>query len=250
MKIVKLNRLTLENFKCHRFLNLEFGGGNVSIYGDNASGKTSIYDALTWLLFGKDSVGNGEKNMEIKPLDMDGNVIDHNAITSVEAEFLVDGEPVVLRRTFREVWSTRRGSSKEVFDGNTSEYFADGVPMKKYAYDQKIREIVDEDTFRMLTSVSCFAADLKWQSRRNVLFDMAGTLTDREIMTRDERFAPLLDAMDKLSVEGFRRKVSAQRKGLLGVKDETPARLNECQKAIQSLSALDFDAARTAMEGL
>ena len=55
MKEIKINRLTLENFKCHRLLNLVLDGGSVSIYGDNATGKTSLYDALTWLLFGKET---------------------------------------------------------------------------------------------------------------------------------------------------------------------------------------------------
>lgn len=100
---IKINRLTLENFKCHRLLNLQLDGRSVSIYGDNATGKTSIYDALTWLLFGKDSLGSGEKNIDIKPLDTGGEVKDHQAITSVEAEFQADGETVTLRRTYREV---------------------------------------------------------------------------------------------------------------------------------------------------
>lgn len=80
MNYIKIKRLALENFKCHRNLVLDFNGGNASIYGDNATGKTSVYDALTWLLFGKDSHGNGEKNIEIKPLGEDGEVRDHNAI--------------------------------------------------------------------------------------------------------------------------------------------------------------------------
>lgn len=53
MTEIKIKRLVLENFKCHRFLRLDFDGRNATIYGDNAVGKTSIYDALTWLLFGK-----------------------------------------------------------------------------------------------------------------------------------------------------------------------------------------------------
>ena len=65
MTEIKIKRLSLENFKCHKKLTLVFNGGNASIYGDNATGKTSIYDALTWLLFGKDSQGNGENNIEI-----------------------------------------------------------------------------------------------------------------------------------------------------------------------------------------
>lgn len=182
MSNIKILRLTLENFKCHRHLELVLDGKNVTIYGDNATGKTSVYDALTWLLFGKDSAGNGEKNIEIKPLDLSGAVEDHKAITSVEAELLCGGETVTLKRTYREVWGTKRGSSQEVYEGNTSEYFVNGVPCKKYAFDDQIKAMVPEDVFRLLTSVEHFPNILAWQKRRAVLFDMAGTRTDREIM--------------------------------------------------------------------
>ena len=154
MTEIKIKRLSLENFKCHRALTLNFDGGNASIYGDNASGKTSIYDALTWLLFGKDSAGNGEKNIEIKPLNAMGEVKDHEALTAVEAVLQVNGEEQTLRRTYKEVWTTKRGSGTASYDGNTSDYYIDGVPCKRNAFQDKVNELVGEDTFRMLTSVS------------------------------------------------------------------------------------------------
>ena len=122
MRAIRIIRLTLDNFNCHRHLTLQLDGNNVTLYGDNATGKTSVYDALTWLLFGKDSQGNGEKNIEIKPLDANGEVKDHLAETAVEAMLLVNGEEVALRRTYKEVWTTKRGSSQATYDGNTSEY--------------------------------------------------------------------------------------------------------------------------------
>ena len=250
MKSVKILRLTLENFKCHRLLNLQFDGLNAGIYGDNAAGKTSVYDALTWLLFGKDSAGNGEKNIEIKPLDSLGNVADHSAVTAVEAELSVDGETVILRRTYKEVWSTKRGSSTETFTGNTSEYYIDGVPYKKNAFDDKVHEIVSEDVFRLLTSVSYFAAGLPWQQRRAVLFDMAGTLTDREIMAGNEAFAPLLEAMGKLELEDYKKKLGAEKRNLTGAKTEIPARISECQKTVEDLEGLDFAAAQAELDAL
>ena len=250
MKSVKILRLTLENFKCHRLLNLQFDGLNAGIYGDNAAGKTSVYDALTWLLFGKDSAGNGEKNIEIKPLDSLGNVVDHSAVTAVEAELSVDGETVILRRTYKEVWSTKRGSSTETFTENTSEYYIDGVPYKKNAFDDKVHEIVSEDVFRLLTSVSYFAAGLPWQQRRAVLFDMAGTLTDREIMAGNEAFAPLLEAMGKLELEDYKKKLGAEKRSLTGAKTEIPARISECQKTVEDLEGLDFAAAQAELDAL
>lgn len=250
MRNITLNRLAMENFKCHRYLNLVFNGGCASIYGDNAAGKTSVYDALTWLLFGKDSKGNGEKNIDIKPLNAAGEVADHSAITSVEAEFVVDGESVTFRRTYKEIWTTRRGSSTEVYDGNSSEYFVDGVPQKKYAYDDRIKELVPEETFRLLTSVSYFAGDLKWQNRRGILFDMTGRRSDREIMAMDPRFEPLLVGMGKLSLDDYRKKLTSERRGFTGIKDQTPARLDECQKSVRDLTGLDFAGAKAVLADL
>ena len=250
MQNIKIKCLSLENFKCHRNLTLDFEGGNASIYGDNATGKTSIYDALTWLLFGKDSHGNGEKNIEIKPLDANGEVRDHNAITAVEAVLMVNGEETTLRRTYQEVWTTKRGRGEATYDGNTSEYYIDGVPVKKYAFSEKVDALVSEDTFRMLTSVSHFAEGISWQDRREVLFRVANVVGDREIMMTDAKFSPLLDGMGKLSVDDYKKKLVAEKRGFVGAKTEIPARISECQKTIEDVEGMDFNAARAKIETL
>ena len=250
MTEIKIKRLYLENFKCHKSLTLTFEGGNASIYGDNASGKTSVYDALTWLLFGKDSQGNGEKNIEIKPLDASGEVRDHLAVTAVEAVLDVNGESLTLRRTYKEVWSTKRGSSEATYDGNTSEYYIDGVPCKKNAFQDKVNELVSEDTFRMLTSVSRFASDISWQDRRAVLFQVAGVMDDRQILATSETFQPLVESMGKLSLEDYKNKLLAEKKKFVGAKTEIPARISECQKTIEDVQGLDFIGAKAQVEAL
>ena len=250
MTDIKIKRLSLENFKCHDSLVLDFMGGNASVYGDNATGKTSIYDALTWLLFGKDSQGNGEKNIEIKPLDSSGEVKDHLAVTAVEAVLDVNGEEMALRRTYKEVWSTNRGSSQAVYDGNTSEYYVSGVPCKKNAFQDQVNALVDEDTFRMLTSVSHFASGISWQERRAVLFKLSGVMDDRQIMETDEAFTPLLDSMGRLGLEDYKKKLLAEKKGFVGVKTDIPARISECQKTIEDVQGLDFAGARADVEAL
>lgn len=250
MTEIKIKRLSLENFKCHRSLTLNFDGGNASIYGDNASGKTSIYDALTWLLFGKDSAGNGEKNIEIKPLDANGEVKDHLAVTAVEAVLDVNGEKLTLRRTYKEVWTTKRGSSEATYDGNTSEYYVDGVPCKKNGFQDKVNELVSEDTFRMLTSVSHFASQISWQDRRAVLFQVAGVMDDRQILATNEAFAPLVESMGRLSIEDYKKKLLSEKKKFVGAKTEIPARISECQKTIEDIEGLNFAGARAEVEAL
>lgn len=244
---IRLKQLHMENFKCHKALTLYFGGENASIYGDNATGKTSVYDALTWLLFGKDSAGNGEKNIEIKPLDSAGNVKDHQAVTEVEAVLLADGEEISLKRTYQEVWSTKRGSSEPTYDGNTSEYYVDGVPCKANAYKAKVTELVDEEQFRLLTTVSYFPDKLPWQKRREALFSLFGALDDRQIMETDQRFAPLMEAMGKLPLEDFKKVVTQKRKGFMATRNDVPARISECEKTISDLSGMDFDGAEAQL---
>ena len=250
MTEIKIMRLRLENFKCHQRLNMDFMGGDASIYGDNATGKTSIYDALTWLLFGKDSSGNGEKNIEIKPLDASGEVKDHDAITEVEAALQVNGEEVTLRRTYQEVWTTRRGSSEAVYSGNTSEYYIDGVPCKKNAFQDKVNELVSEDTFRMLTSVSYFAKDISWQERRAVLFQVAGVQDDADILATNDAFLPLAENMGRLSLEDYKKKLLSEKKGLVGARTEIPARISECEKTIADVKQLDFAQAKAEYAAL
>ena len=64
--------MKLTNFKGIRNLEISFTN-ETNIYGDNGTGKTSICDAFTWLLFGKDS--KDRKDFEIKTLDDNNKVI-------------------------------------------------------------------------------------------------------------------------------------------------------------------------------
>lgn len=235
MKTIQINTLTLENFKCHSHLRLEPMGKSFAICGDNATGKTSVYDAFVWLLFGKDSLGTAEKSFDVKPLDEWGLVRDRNAITAVEAELLVDGEPLTLRRTFRENWTKRRGSREAVFEGNVSDYFVDGLPLRKSAYDAAVRKLIPEELFRMLTSVTHFAAAMKWQDRRSILFDLAGALSDREILEKSSDFAGLAKEMGKKTLSEYRDKLQKKKKELAGKRQDIPARLSECHRLAQVL---------------
>lgn len=250
MQIIKLVSLELSNFKCHSHLKIDFNGRNTAILGDNAAGKTSVYDSFMWLLFDKDSKGNGGKSIEVKPLGANGEVKDHNALTEVEAVLLVNGEEIALRRTLKEVWTTKRGSTEATYDGNTSEYYIDGVPVKRNAFADKVNEIVDEDTFKLLTSVSYFPNEISWQDRRAILFKVSAVAGDEQIMETDERFRPLIEGMGRLSVDDYKKKLVAEKRGFVGAKTEIPARISECQKTIEDVQGMDFAAARAKIAEL
>ena len=61
-----LDRLTINNFKGIEHFELALDSLDADIHGDNATGKTTVFDAIQWLLFGKDSAGRSD--FEVKPL--------------------------------------------------------------------------------------------------------------------------------------------------------------------------------------
>jgi len=183
-------------------------------------------------------------------LGENGEVLDHLAETAVEAVLIADGEEITLRRTLKEIWTTKRGRSEQTYDGNTSEYYINGVPVKKYTFGDKVDELVSEDTFRLLTSVSHFADGITWQDRRAVLFKVAAVSDDAHIMAIDERFIPLIEGMGKLSVEDYKKKLTAEKRGFVVDKTEIPARISECQKTIADVQQIDFAGTRAEVIAL
>ena len=163
MKKVKIIRMTLNNFKGIKYFETVFNG-TTRIFGDNATGKTTLVDAFTWLLFGKDSTGR--KDFSIKTYDKDNNVI-HKLDHEVFAEFEINDERIVLRRVYKENWVTRRGSQDAELQGHETAFFWNDVPLSAGEYQKKVDEIITEQTFRMITSPWYFNS-LKWQERRDI----------------------------------------------------------------------------------
>lgn len=244
MKDIRIGSLTLENFKCHDHFHMELGGADGVLSGDNAVGKTSVYDAFVWLLWGGDSARVCEKVIEVKPLAPSGRVRDRRAVTSVEAVLLVDGAPLRLRRQYREVWSG------EKFGGHTSEYFVDGVPCRKQEYTRRVEELAAEEIFRVLTNVNFFARDMDWQRRRELLCRAAGLPGDRALMALHPEFSELLSAMGERDTEEYRRWLNAQVKDLTRAGNDLPARISECEKTLHQVEGLDFGEARERLAAL
>jgi exonuclease SbcC len=222
MKKVKIVKLSLLNFKGIKKFEIEFND-STRIYGDNATGKTTLVDAFTWLLFGKDS--NDKKDFNIKTLDSENNVIeklDHE----VTGTFEVNNQSIVLRRVLREKWVTRRGSETPEMQGHETLFFWNDVPLQAGEFQAKVDAVISEQNFKMITSPLYFNS-LKWQERRNILITIAGNISDADIAGSRKDFLDLLSIMGDKSLEEYKKELAAKRKKL---KDELvliPARIAE-----------------------
>ncbi|WP_136604631.1 AAA family ATPase [Paenibacillus dokdonensis] len=237
MKKIILERLTLRNFKGFKEFVLATNGGNVDAYGDNGTGKTTAFDGFIWLLFGKDSLNRSE--FEIKELDAAGKVKQHKLDHEVEGDILINGRRRTFRRVYSEKWTKKRGSAMDSFEGHTTSYFVDGVPVKLSEYKAEVDSIIKEDLFRLLTSPTFFNEVLKADERRKVLMEVCGGITDAEIIHTNRELERLLSILEDRTVEKHAEKVKARQKDINAEIKYIPTKINEAMYSKPDIADLD-----------
>jgi DNA repair exonuclease SbcCD ATPase subunit len=244
---MKLLSLTLTNFKGVRNFTLDCLGQNVSIYGNNAVGKTTIFDAFSWLLFDKDS--QNKKDFEIKTLDENNQAIP-GLNHEVEGVLELDGRRLTLKKVFTEKWTKRRGSAKPEFTGHTTDYYIDGVPKPKKEYDSYIAGIADEGIFKLLTSPTYFNDQLHWTERRRILLETCGDLTDEEVIASDKSLAKLPGILQGRKLEDHRKVIAARRSEINKELERIPVRIDEATRALPDLTGIQADKIPLEIAGL
>lgn len=220
---MKLLKLKLQNFKGIRNSEFDFGGIDATIYGDNATGKTSIFDSLCWLLFGKDSLDRAD--FEIKTLE-NGEPI-HKVNHEVEAEFLNDdGNSFTLRRVYREKYSSPRGGDTKL-TGHTTDYFVNDVPVKEKEYKQYINDVIAEDVFKLITNPLYFNEQYSWQNRRKLLLEISGDIKDDEVINSRSELTRLAELLNGRTVDEQRKIVAAKKTAINKELDMIPVRIDE-----------------------
>lgn len=232
---MKIKSILLQNFKGCKNATYTFDGNNVTVCGANGSGKTTIFDAFTWLLFGKDSLDNAK--FEIRPLDKDGKQID-NVEICVAATLEIDGKEVELKKTQRQNWVKKRGSEHPVLQGNVNEYEIDGYPRSEKDYKEYINGIVSDDLFKILTNPTYFP-NMPWKDQRATIMKFASEISDVDLATEDSRFAELMPEIEKApSTDDIKNKYQKSLNELKKKQIELPVRIDEI-----SNSKVDIDVA-------
>jgi hypothetical protein len=219
---MKLTKLELLNFKGLKAFTINFNG-DVIIRGDNATGKTTVFDSVCWLLFGKDSLDRAD--FEIKTLDK-GEPI-HKVNHEVTGTFTLDeGGTVELKRVYREKYSSPRGG-EVTMTGHTTDYFIDGVPKKEKEYKEIVNSLVDENIFKLITNPLYFNETYSWQNRRKLLLEMCGDISDEDVIAEYSELKALTDILSGHSVDDHRKVVAAKKTAINKELDMIPVRIDE-----------------------
>lgn len=221
----KIKQLNISNFKGISSLDIPMNGKNIEVSGDNATGKTTIFDAFVWLMFGKDS--DGRADFEIKPV---GQVAPE---CTVEAVLLIDGAELKLRRTYREMWVKPRGRAKAEFSGHETLYYVNNVPgIQEKAYKQRIADIIPEGMFQMLTDPTYFPERLEWKKRREILISITGGVTVETVLREDPTLMCLADMLSDHSIDEIRLMTGAAIKKINADLTLIPARIDEAKRIL------------------
>lgn len=225
---IELKKLGLLNFKGIKDAVIPFHN-ETYILGANATGKSTVLDAFTWLLFGKDA--SDRKDFGIKTLEKGRPIekLDHE----VTGEFLIDGDPLIIKRVLREKWTKKRGWATAEFDGNETLYFWNEVPMSQSQWNDKIKENFGiEGRFRLLSNPRYFAS-LPWKDKREIISAMIPQSNDADIINSlDSDQEKILNTIlsSKKSIEETKREIAAGKKKLSDELSQIPTRIDELKR--------------------
>ena len=223
-----LKSLHMENFKGIKSLDVNFSN-KTSIKGQNAVGKTTIFDAFTWLLFNKNSAG--EEKFNVRPLDKDGKRID-NVEIKVVGVIKVDGKEVELSKVQKQNWVKKRGTNTVSLQGNPNSYEIDGYPKSEAEFKAYISGLAQsEEMFKMLTNPQYFPS-LKWKDQRDILMKLVAEVSDVELAQTDAKYTPLIGELEKApSTDDIRAKFSKALSEWKKKQAEIPVRIDEAEKS-------------------
>lgn len=237
---MKLKTLVLHNFKGISDFTLTTNGKNASIHAANGVGKTTLYDAFQWLLFGKDS--SGRKDFEVKPIGAPRGIE-----VSVEALFDIDGKEAKLKKVLKENWVKQKGKLEAEFKGNETMCYIDDVPTRITPYNAYIKRICSEDIFKLLTNPMAFNTQMKWQDRRKLLFEICGDKSDEDVIASSAELAELEELKSHHSVEDYKKILTEQKKAINRELESLPIRIEE---SYAQVIKVDTESAKSKLDSL
>lgn len=183
---ISFKELRITNFKNHDSLNVAFGE-ITTISGLNGAGKSSIGEAITWVLYGIDPYGT--KN-DPKPI---GN---EDAETKVELLIQVDDKDILIGKVQKK----------------TAKYFINKVPKKAKEFETFVDELFDKQAFLSLFNPGFFSSQ-HWQTQREQLLSYVGEPLKKEVFAElpKVQVGLLEENLKKLSIEDL-QKVHVERK--------------------------------------
>lgn len=227
MKKILIDKICLRYFKGVENKEIVLGDNINVVKGRNGIGKSTIADAISWVLFGTNQ--SGATKFGIKTKDKDGREIEDVA-HSVEISLSVQDEQegltcYVLTRTLTE---TRKEDGSVT---NSYTYKVDGEVETAGDFKKVVDAICPEEVFRLCSSPYSFT-QMDWSEQRKRLNEMFGVPSVEDVTGGDKKYDAIKELLEKDDVDKILKHLNYKRKEVQKNLDEVPVRLEALKNVL------------------
>lgn len=227
MKKILIDKICLRYFKGVENKEIVLGDNINVVKGRNGIGKSTIADAISWVLFGTNQAG--ATKFGIKTKDKDGKEIGDVA-HSVEISLSVQDEQegmmcYVLTRTLTE---TRKDDGSVT---NNYTYKVDGEVETAGDFKKVVDAICPEEVFRLCSSPYSFT-QMDWSEQRKRLNEMFGVPSVEDVTGGDKKYDAIKELLEKDDVDKILKHLNYKRKEVQKNLDEVPVRLEALKNVL------------------
>lgn len=227
MKKILIDKICLRYFKGVENKEIVLGDNINVVKGRNGIGKSTIADAISWVLFGTNQ--SGATKFGIKTKDKDGKEIEDVA-HSVEISLSVQDEQegltcYVLTRTLTE---TRKEDGSVT---NSYTYKVDGEVETAGDFKKVVDAICPEEVFRLCSSPYSFT-QMDWSEQRKRLNEMFGVPSVEDVTGGDKKYDVIKELLEKEDIDKVLKHLNYKRKEVQKSLDEVPVRLEALKNVL------------------
>jgi DNA repair protein SbcC/Rad50 len=231
-KRVLLQTIEIENFKAIKGLKIDFEGKNALISGRNKAGKSTIYEAYLWCLFGK-TIDGSSKNIQPRVNNENelGEIL-HYVKPRVFVTLLVNDVPFVFGRELEEIWN----ETKDKVISTPCKYYVNSreVPCGEKLFGEHLSMICNANIWTVCSNIFNFIK-LDTQKRRALLKDIAECKSDIEIA---EDFPIVKEFLTKgLLIENVKKEYKAKYRRAEENFHNIPEQINAQEKLRQKVES-------------
>lgn len=146
---------------------------------------------------------------------------------------------MLLRKESRPKYTTNQKTNrKEYSRSRTKRQYINEEPVKISDYKSRIKDVIDEDVFKLITNPAAFN-NLDWKKRREILFEIADPINNEDIINSNHELKGLSDLLNDHDIETKKKIVSDKIKQINKEIQDIPTRINQESKGLQEVEPLN-----------
>ena len=222
---MKIKSIHIENFRNISYFSAEFSDTTI-ISGRNKVGKSTIRDAILWVLYDRLSDGSAANN--IRPKDESGKDID---FIEIKVSIILEHGNFAyeISKIQKQKWVKHRGSDEQRFEGNVNEFEVNGIPKKLKDFQAFVSEIADADTMLFGTNANAFLG-MDTKKRRAKLLSLEADFSDADVIALDDDFKEIENDLTVGTIDELITRAKKIRKQKNDDLKTIPVRIDEISK--------------------